>query len=130
MQKKSHLAQKSYGSTFCDMSHHTITTGFDLKAYRLRRRRMATVALPGTCTHHWDLGTTARARDSESVRCELFETGITVSPIGNQLWSERWMWQYHRLLWNRGTGNITELRVYIPNMNCVKIPDGWAKKFG
>jgi len=23
MQKKSHLAQKSYGSTFCDMSHHT-----------------------------------------------------------------------------------------------------------
>ena len=22
--KKSHLAQKSYGSTFCDMSHHTI----------------------------------------------------------------------------------------------------------
>ena len=24
MQKKSHLAQKSYGSTFCDMSHHTI----------------------------------------------------------------------------------------------------------
>jgi len=23
--KKSHLAQKSYGSTFCDMSHHTKT---------------------------------------------------------------------------------------------------------
>jgi len=39
-------------------------------------------AVPGTCTHHWDLGTTARARDSESVRCELIETGITVSPIG------------------------------------------------
>jgi len=25
--KKSHLAQKSYGSTFCDMSHHTIMLG-------------------------------------------------------------------------------------------------------
>ena len=25
--KKSHLAQKSYGSTFCDMSHHTIRCG-------------------------------------------------------------------------------------------------------
>jgi len=24
--KKSHLAQKSYGSTFCDMSHHTIAS--------------------------------------------------------------------------------------------------------
>jgi len=24
--KKSHLAQKSYGSTFCDMSHHTKST--------------------------------------------------------------------------------------------------------
>jgi len=28
--KKSHLAQKSYGSTFCDMSHHTSSSNLSV----------------------------------------------------------------------------------------------------
>jgi len=50
----------------------------------------------------------------ESVGSGLFETLISCSikNYSNQVWSERWKWQWYRLLWNSGKGEYSEVDGY------------------